>query len=148
MTTSARVLLVMDDHDRIEDMAAALYRLGCRVTTVRNARQALEASTVRPFDVVVLPAQFPESAKAPEPSGEAVLSRLRANLPDLQGILLGDDGTADTPSGLARGVFARVGASCCLTKLCDLVDQAFNWRCEVTQRREAPEAAARTAELA
>jgi CheY-like chemotaxis protein len=80
--TQRRVLVVDDEPDQREILAAALHELGCDVITARNAYEALGEADRHPFDLVVTDAQMPG------PSGLDLARELSRRHPEVYVALL------------------------------------------------------------
>ncbi|MEW6747823.1 MAG: response regulator [Planctomycetota bacterium] len=104
-----KVLLVDDEQDFLETLAARMRARDMEVATAAEARTALEQVADGDFDAVILDLQMPEM------DGIETLKALKAKNPDLQVILLTGHATA------ASGVEAmKLGAVDFLEKPADL----------------------------
>ncbi|MEW6745982.1 MAG: response regulator [Planctomycetota bacterium] len=104
-----RVLLVDDEQDFLETLAARMRARDMEVATAAEARTALEKVVDGDFDAVILDLQMPEM------DGIETLKALKAKNPDLQVILL--TGHATPASGVEA---MKLGAVDFLEKPADL----------------------------
>jgi DNA-binding response OmpR family regulator len=80
--TTARVLLVDDEVEFLEPMAARLSRRGFECTTAASGAQALAALGSAPFDCAIVDVRMPDM------DGLELLRRLRRGWPQVSVILL------------------------------------------------------------
>ena len=85
--TAAKVLLVDDEIDFTDALAARMSARGLEVDTASNGREALDSVQSRHYDVIVLDLMMPEM------DGIETLKRLLAFDPDLQVIMLTGHGS-------------------------------------------------------
>jgi CheY-like chemotaxis protein len=76
MTGPVRVLVVEDSEDQSALLRQNFERAGCRVTTVENAEQAIEAYLADPPELAVIDLVLPGM------DGWELVARVRADLPD------------------------------------------------------------------
>ena len=99
-------LLVVDDESRFARTIASRLRLrGLTVCTAANGFEALELASREPFDLALI------DLKMPGLDGGQVVSKLKADHPDLEAIILTGHGTLDSVVELSK-----TGAFTCLPK--------------------------------
>ena len=86
-----RVLLVDRDQDFADSLCRRLLGGGCQVTQLHHPRQALEAASLRDYDVAVLDSNLPEIDSV------RLMSMLEGRITNLEVVFLSDD-FGDQPS--------------------------------------------------
>ncbi len=84
---NARVLLVDDEEDFIETLAKRLKVRGLKVSSATRGKDALELTTKKNFDIVVLDLSMPEM------DGLETLKKIKEKDPDVEIIMLSGHGT-------------------------------------------------------
>ncbi len=134
MSTEPRILLVVLDREFADPLCRRLLRSGFQVTALRHPRQALEAASLRDYDVAVLDYDLPEF------DGLALMRKLNRRVANLPAVLLSARaGSEDEDDALAHGAFACLAKSCRLTELAAVIERAAACRRE----REAEQIAHR-----
>ncbi|MBI5589300.1 MAG: response regulator [Deltaproteobacteria bacterium] len=104
-----KVLLVDDEEDFLNIMSDRMKSRGIDVSTATSAKEAIQLTETKSFDVIILDLQMPEM------NGLEALKALKARKPELQVILLTGHAT------LERGIEAmKLGAMDLMEKPVDL----------------------------
>lgn len=129
MPNEHRILLVDDDREFSDLLCQRLLRCGYQVTELWHPRQALEAASLRDYDVVVLDRGLPEI------DGFRLMRILRGLVANLQVVFLsGHDDPEDEESALACGAFAYLSKPCRLAKIEATIERAIQFRREQGSR--------------
>jgi len=125
MANKHRILLVDDDRESTELLCRRLLRSGFEVTELNHPRQALEAASLRDFDVAVLDRSLPEI------DGVRLMQMLRGHNADLQVVFLsGHDDPEKKTDALSCGAFAYLTKPCRMAEIVATVERAIEDRCD------------------
>lgn len=125
MPIKHRIMLVDDDREFSDLLCRRLLQRGYRVTELSHPRQALEAASLRDYDVVVLDRSLPEI------DGLHLMQMLNQQVANLQIVFLSGRGDAeDENAALACGAFAYLTKPCRLAQIEATIERAIEHRCE------------------
>ena len=119
-----RILIVDDDREFANQLCGRLLKCGYQVTALHHPRQALEAASVRDYEVAVLDRCLPEI------DGVRLMEMLKRRIANLQVVLLFGGGGAQEKhdSDLSRGASACLIKPCQLGKIEAAIEQALERR--------------------
>lgn len=114
------LLIVEDDSDQLAVLERRFIRAGYQVVGVQHPRQALAASSLRPFQVAIINYELPEM------DGIELAHHLQRRLGNLQVILQSYDALA-APDAESAGVFACLVKPVRMSLLEATVKRAFEY---------------------
>lgn len=123
MAIEHRILVVDDDHEFVDLLGRRLWTCGYQVTGLNHPRQAIEAASLRDYDVAVLDRGLPEI------DGLQLMELLAGHIANLQVIFLtGSDGRDGEAETLARGAFSYLRKPCRLAEIEAVIQRAVENR--------------------
>lgn len=125
------LLIVEDDPDQLEALVRWFVRAGYEVTGVDHPIQALDAASVRQFQVALLDASLPEM------DGFLLMQRLNLQQACMQFIILSGHDNLERRAN-SDGAFAHLAKPCKLALMQVTVEGAFKRARDELTAREQP----------
>jgi DNA-binding response OmpR family regulator len=125
------LLIVEDDLDQLEVLARLFVQAGYQVVSVHHPRQALEAASIRQFQVALLDAGLPEM------DGIELMRHLKRSQKAVQVIILSGDQYPQRRAK-AEGAFAYFLKPCRMALLEATVESAMERSAKESPVRERP----------
>ncbi len=117
------LLIVDDDRDFLEAIAARLEARGFAVTAANSGEQAVEAARRHPVDIALVDLNMPDL------DGEATLATLKREHQWMEVVILTAHGSIDSAMQCARsGAYSFLEKSCDMDRLLAVLKEAYQKR--------------------